>query len=116
MGPQEIQGGKKKNAKALNNVVTEPMWDIELTHVARPYLHLLLGIVKKHHDLLKKECYSLDVQISIDLGKERTVDPKVMTAQFHSYVKSCTIIQRKKEEKEKLEKKSSQIMFSRTVP
>ena len=104
-------GEKKKNAKAFNNVVTEPIWDIELTHVAPPYLHLLLGIVKKHHDLLKKECHSLDVQIARDLSKERTVNPTVMTAQFHSYVKRCKIIQKKKEEKEDMEKRGSQIIF-----
>ena len=62
------------------------------------------------------ECHSLDVQIARDLSKERTVDPTVITAQFQSYVRSCKMIQRKKEEKEELEKKGSQIIFSSTFP
>ena len=48
-------GSKKKTAKAYNNAVLSPIWDIELTYVAPPYLHLLLGIVKKHHDLLERD-------------------------------------------------------------
>ena len=40
------QEAEKKTAKAFNNVVLAPIWDIELTHVAPAYLHLLLGIVK----------------------------------------------------------------------
>ena len=41
-----------KTAKAFNNVVLAPVRDIELTQVAPPYLHVLLGIVNKHHGLL----------------------------------------------------------------
>ena len=41
------QEAEKKTAKAFNNVVLAPIWDIELIHVAHPYLHLLLGVVKK---------------------------------------------------------------------
>ena len=31
--------------------------------VCPPYLHILLGIVKLHHDLLETECHKLDLQI-----------------------------------------------------
>ena len=48
-------GSKKKKAKAYNNAVLSPVWDIELTYVASPYLNLLLGIVKNHHDLLERD-------------------------------------------------------------
>ena len=57
-------GKPKKKAQAFNNVVTSPIWDIELSHVTPPYLHLKLGIVKKHHDLLEKDCHTLDEQIA----------------------------------------------------
>ena len=57
-------GGDKKKAKAYNNVVHRPIFDIELSQVAPPYLHVLLGVVKKHHDLLEDECHTLDLAIA----------------------------------------------------
>ena len=101
------RGWSEKNAKSVNNAVTELIWDVKLTDVAPSYLSLLLGIVKKHYDLLEKVCHNLDVQIARVLGKEHTFDSAVMTTQFHNYVTSCQIIKRKKEEKEKLEKKGT---------
>ena len=68
-------GSKKKTAKAYNNVVHSPIWDIELTHVAPSYYHLLLGIATKHHDLLERDCHYLDKQIAQSLAKEETPKP-----------------------------------------
>ena len=46
-----------------------PLVNIELDHVAPPYLHILLGITKKHHDLLEDECsHSLDKVIGQSLA------------------------------------------------
>ena len=64
---------RKKIAKLYNNAIRRPLVNIELDHVAPPYLHILLGITKKHHDLLEDECHSLDKLIGQSLassGKE----------------------------------------------
>ena len=45
----------KKITKLHNNAIRSPIVDIELDHVAPPYLQILLGIAKKHHDLLEEE-------------------------------------------------------------
>ena len=52
------QSVKSKPAQ-YNNVIHEPICDIELSNVCPPYLHILLGIVKKHHDLLEQECHAI---------------------------------------------------------
>ena len=64
-------GSKKKTTKPYNNVVLSPIWDIELTHVAPPYLHLLLGIVKKHHDLLERDCHYTGKQTALSLATKK---------------------------------------------
>ena len=63
--------GKKGNAKKFNNVMTGAVWRISINHVCPPYLHILLGIVKRHHDMLEKECHSIDLQIADVLAKRR---------------------------------------------
>ena len=67
-----LAGNKKKQAKSFNNVVFYPVWDIKLTQVTPPYLHLNLGIVKKHHDLLKQECHKRDKQIAQQCALNKT--------------------------------------------
>ena len=47
-------GKKKQKAKMYNNVIRKYVMNIDLDHVCPPYLHILLGVVKKHHDLLEK--------------------------------------------------------------
>ena len=79
-------GSKKKTAKAYNNAVLSPIWDIELTHVAPPYLHLLLGIVKKHHDLLERDCHCIDKQIAQSLAKEETPNLTGTNPEFRTSV------------------------------
>ena len=59
---------RKKIAKLYNNAIRRPLVNIELDHVAPPYLHILLGITKKHHDLLEDECHSLDKLIGQSLA------------------------------------------------
>ena len=66
-------GDKKKCAKQNMNVILPSVWDIPLDSVAPPYLHILLGVVRKHHDLLQKEVYKLDKRIACDLAKEKTL-------------------------------------------
>ena len=71
-------GKNKKHAKSCRNVVRKPLIDFEPSEqVAPPYLHILLGVVKKHHDLLEKECHSLDKLIANSLARaNRVVDFK----------------------------------------
>ena len=54
-----------KKAKAYNNAIHDPLFDVPLTQVAPPYLHILLGISKKHHDILEKDCHALDKQTGV---------------------------------------------------
>ena len=56
--------GDKKGAAQHNNSIHEPLLTAELDHVAPPYLHMLLGIVLKHHKLLEVEADKLDTAIS----------------------------------------------------
>ena len=53
-------------------MVFYPVWDIKLTQVTPPYLHLNLGIVKKHHDLLEQECHELDKLIARKCAQQKT--------------------------------------------
>ena len=58
------RNSSKHIAKLHNNAIRRPLLDIELDQVAPPYLHILLGITKKHHDLLEEQCNCLDKEIS----------------------------------------------------
>ena len=62
-------GRQKTKIKLFNNVVRKPLLDVEIDHVAPPYLHILLGIMKKHHDLIQKECHCLDEHLAQSLAK-----------------------------------------------
>ena len=61
--------GKKANASKFFNVIHSPILDIPVRQVCPPYLHILLGIVKKHHDLLEEECHRIDEALGRDLAK-----------------------------------------------
>lgn len=54
-----------------NNVIRKYVMNIDLDHVCPPYLHILLGVVKKHHDLLEKECHSIDLAIAQHLAENQ---------------------------------------------
>ena len=58
------QHGDRSDAQDYNNCIHRPLVDVDLLHVAPPYLHILLGLVLKHHVLLKKEAHALDLDIS----------------------------------------------------
>ena len=60
----QIHGtGKKTHASQFNNVINPALIRIDLYHVCPPYLHIMLGIVKKHHDLLEKDVLDIDRDI-----------------------------------------------------
>ena len=79
--------GRKKLsvAKQYNNVIHKALFPVKLTKVCPPYLHILLGIVKFHHDLLKKDCHEIDKSIALDLAKKEVPDSD--TEPFAIYVK-----------------------------
>ena len=83
--------GKKKKSKAKLhfNVIRKPVLDIELDHVCPPYLHILLGVVKKHHDMLDKHCQELDEQLAenVALGRRLTCEADDLSQAFVSRVK-----------------------------
>ena len=56
-----LKGGEnKKKAAACNSVINYPLLKVPLCHVCPPNLHIVLGIVKKHRDMLENECHKLD--------------------------------------------------------
>ena len=59
----EMEFGDKRNVKNYLNCSHAPLLPIELEEVTPPYLHILLGIVWRHHILLKKEVHILDWKI-----------------------------------------------------
>ena len=54
----------KKQAARCYNCIQLPLLDISLTHICPPYLHILLGLVKKHHNLLEDAVHELDLTLS----------------------------------------------------
>ena len=65
--------GKRKLASKFNNVCNLPA-----------YLHILLGITQKHHELLETECHKLVVNIAKTLAKRNI--PTDKTTKFGKYV------------------------------
>ncbi|GFO28210.1 amine oxidase [Plakobranchus ocellatus] len=66
----------KKDAAFSHNSIHAPLLDISLPNVSPPYLHILLGVVKKHHELLEQAAHSIDESLCqltedqlTDLGK-----------------------------------------------
>ena len=72
-------------ASTFNNVIHKPMWDVKVKHVCPPYLHMLLGIVKKRHDLLENELHQIDLEIAEDISLASRV--KLDSSLFHQYIK-----------------------------
>ena len=90
-------------AKSCNNFVQCPAWNIELAHVSPPYLHILLGVVKKRHLLLEQACHDLDERIDKEVGKEIMIQNTTLTP-FEKYCQNWREIQILKKEREKLKR------------
>ena len=65
-------------------MVSRPVWNIPLPQVCPPYLHILLGIVKRHHETLQPACHDLDLKIAEDLAQ--TSDQIDETIKYGSFV------------------------------
>ena len=57
------QGGIKNSVSQHQNCLHAPLSVVELDFVAPPYLHILLGVVLKHHRLLENAAHEIDTQI-----------------------------------------------------
>ena len=75
--------GKKTKAALYHNCIRDPLWDVPVRYVCPPYLHILLGIVKRHHDLLESACHDLDASIAKDMAK---ADVPLDDSLFHQHV------------------------------
>jgi hypothetical protein len=64
--------GDKKVVSMYNNSLHSPIMDMDINFVAPPYLHILLGIVYKHHVLLENAADGIDKQIIWHLKDEQT--------------------------------------------
>ena len=62
--------GKRVNARNYNNVIHCPLWHVLIKNVCPPYLHIMLGIIKKHHELLEEACHLLDEAIAHKMAKD----------------------------------------------
>ncbi len=56
--------GDKNVARKYHNVIHKPLLTIPISHVVPPYMYILLGVVKRHHDLLTDACHIIDLAIA----------------------------------------------------
>ena len=82
----KIHGSVKKNASDFKNAINAPLWPISLSNVCPSYLHLLLGIQKKHHLLLEQACHDIDIQIAKEIAETDKLFSEECTV-FEEYVK-----------------------------
>ena len=78
---------KNKKAKEFNNAIRAPILRVDVDHVSPPYLHILLGTTKKHHDLLVAESDALDQKIGEKLAEnEHQESGEKFTSDFKKYI------------------------------
>ena len=104
-------GNNIKNAKAFNNVIHQPLSDVPLSQVAPPYLHILLGVGKKHHDLLEKDCHTLDKNIAASMAESlhETLETKTCFGKYVNKLKEINT--RLKHHERELETVGTELAF-----
>ena len=61
-------GCDKSKVQYFNNCVEKLIWNMfEITRVVPPYLHVHLGIVKKHDALLEVKANKLNQELAVDM-------------------------------------------------
>ena len=60
---EDIGMAQKGVAKEFENCINRPMIQIEIRQVVIPYLHCLLGLMKRHHELLEYSAHYLDKKL-----------------------------------------------------
>ena len=63
-------GKDKTKAAKYHSVIRGPVFQIELDHVCPPYLHIVLGIMRKYHSPQEEKCYKLDKKITNCLTRQ----------------------------------------------
>ena len=80
-------GGDKKKASQHNNVVRAPLVDIPISDVVPPILHILLGVVKKHHTILEEKCDDIDKDL-VDRAIETNGQFEAISPRLKKYIKA----------------------------
>ena len=88
-------GKDKKKAANYHNVISCPVFQMELDRVCPPYLHIVLGIVKKHHALLEERCHKLDQKLADCLAHQEEECDVDDSTHFGQHVTSLREKQRK---------------------
>ena len=65
------QGNAKLSEAKHFNVVITDILSISLNQTAVSCLHILLGLVKNHHQLLEQQCDSIDKLIAAEKTQEQ---------------------------------------------
>ena len=90
--------------RKLQNSITMPFEDrLRISNwIPPPHQHILLGITRKHHDLLEDEYHSLDKLIGESLASPGKETPE-SSAAFHKFVaKSKETLQQEEEKRKRL--------------
>jgi hypothetical protein len=90
----------KKFASRYHNMIHNPLLDVKLLYVCPPYLHILLGIIKLHNDLLENDSHEIDKAIAIEMAEESK--PPTADSLFATYVKKLHRLRLATQEREKL--------------
>ena len=83
--------GKLSVASSYKNCIHEPLLDINISHVCPPYLCILLGIVKKHNDLLEEKVHEVEIQIAEEISLSRV---KLNNTLYHNYIQDLRTFRR----------------------
>ena len=97
----------KREVAKFHNTLHAPLLEIDLESVSPPYLHILLGVVLKHHKLLEDSAHRLDMEIVNENDEVLThfgKSVKQYGAQWYQY----------KELEEKLRFEEGCLVFSET--
>ena len=87
------------------NIIHEPLWPVSVSGVCPLHRHILLGIVKKHNDLLEDDCHNTDLQIAKEQAKMDTTAPVVYISLDDEYVSKLMQVRKITEENLKEEYK-----------
>uniref|UniRef100_A0A1X7V868 Uncharacterized protein n=1 Tax=Amphimedon queenslandica TaxID=400682 RepID=A0A1X7V868_AMPQE len=87
-------GGNIKNAKHFCNVIGQYFFDIPLTQVCPPGLHITLGVFQHLFDLLEDECHELD--------QKTATTASTRLSSYEKYMEAKTSVTTLKEEKDLL--------------
>ena len=88
-------GAKIKHQSNFHNAIHEAIINIPVNNWCVPYLHIMLGIVKKHHDLLELDCHSLDLEIAKDIARRDTGLSNTLYDQFVEGIRTKYELERK---------------------